>query len=115
MALRSDLAGIIESLIASTKEGDAIELDALGEAIGARAISQDEINAMLDMIDARGRHIVTPDGGHGEATLKIVLDAARSLRIEHGRPPRAEEIATRAGISITRVHHALSLARVMQR
>ncbi len=114
-ALRADLAAVVEGLLAATREGDAIELDAIGEAIGARAISQDEIDTVLEILEARGRRVVTPDGGHGEATLKVVLETARALRVEIGRAPRAEEIAGRAGLTITAVQHALSLARVMQR
>jgi hypothetical protein len=113
--LRPELVAIVDQLLAETNDGDAIELDAIGEAIGARAISQDEIDAMLSAIEKRGRRVVTAEGGRGESTLKIVLDAARSLRAELGRAPRADEIASRAKISQQEVQHALALARVMQR
>lgn len=105
----------MEELLRGTAEGEAIELDAIGEAIGARAIGQDEIDAMLSAIEARGRRVVSPPGGRGEIQLKSVLDAARVLRGELGRPPRPDEIAARAGISREDVQHALSLARIMQR
>jgi 2-hydroxychromene-2-carboxylate isomerase len=113
--LRTDLATMVEELLARTPAGGVIDLDTIGEAIGARAISQDEIDAVLATIEQRGRHVATPSGGQGEAILKTVLDAARVLQTELGRPPRADEIATRAGISREEVQHALSLARIMQR
>jgi hypothetical protein len=113
--LRPELAAIVDELLRGTAKGDAIELDAIGEAIGARKIAQDEIDAVLSAIERRGRRVVSAEGGRGELHLKSVLDAARALRAELGRPPRTDEIAERAGISRDDVQHALSLARIMQR
>ncbi len=113
--LRPDLQDIVDRLVRETKAGEAVELDLLGDAIGARAVAQDEIDAMLRAIEAAGRRVATPPGGKGEATLKTVLDSARVLRAELGRAPRPREIAERAGISEAEVQHALSLARIIQR
>lgn len=114
-SLRADLLPIVEEILARTKKGEAIELDAIGEAIGTKAIASDEIDAMLALIEKRGRKVVTRPGGSGEATLKTVLSIARLLRAELGRAPRPQEIAARAGLSEVDVQHALSLARIMQR
>lgn len=113
--LRPELARLVEDLVRGTPEGGAITLDAIGEAIGARAIGQDEIDAMLAAIERRGRRVATAEGGRGEADLKIVVATARVLRAELGRPPRPDEIAERAGLSREQVQHALALARIMQR
>jgi hypothetical protein len=114
-SLRPELSEIVERLLHDTAEGDAIELDAVGEAIGSRAISQDEIDGMLSAIERRGRRIATSEGARGEGHLRRVLDAARVLRGELGRAPRADEIAARAGLSRAEVAHALALAKVIQR
>lgn len=120
--LRPELVRVVEDLLRRTAEGDAITLDAIGEAIGTRAVSSDDIDLMLSMIEERGRRVVSAggegregEGGRGEANLKRVLDAARVLRAELGRPPRPDELAARAGLSREDVHHALALARIMQR
>jgi hypothetical protein len=113
--LRPELARIVEEILRDTAPGDAIQLDAIGEAIGARAVSQGEIDAMLSAIEASGRHVATPEGGRGEANLKVVVEVARALRQELGRAPRPAEIAARAGMSTAHVQHALALAKVMQR
>jgi hypothetical protein len=115
MSLRAELVTIVDGLLAGTSPGDAIELDAIGEAIGARAISSVEIDEILATIERRGRRIASATGARGEASLKIVIETARALRIELGRPARADEIAERAGIPVADVQHALALARVMQR
>jgi len=113
--LRPELARIVEELLQDTAPGDVIALDALGEAIGTRAVSQGEIDAMLSAIEASGRKVESPEGGRGEANLKTVVEVARVLRQELGRVPRATEIAARAGMSPQDVQHALALAKVMQR
>jgi 2-hydroxychromene-2-carboxylate isomerase len=113
--LRPELVRIVDELLRGTIAGDSVTLDAIGEAIGARAIGQDEIDAMLSAIEARGRRVVSAEGGQGESHLKSVLAAARVLRTELGRPPRPDEIASRAGITRAEVQHALALARIMQR
>lgn len=113
--LRPELLAIVEALLSRTKKGDAIELDAIGEAVGALSIGSGEIDAMLAILEQRGRRVTTPRGGGGETTLKKVLAIARVLRAELGRSPRAQEIATRAGLSESDVQHALALARIMQR
>ena len=111
--MRSELAELVEAILRDA--GKSIELDTIGEAIGARAISADEIDQVLAAIEARGHTIVTRAGGRGETTLKTVLSAARALKGELGRTPTSAEIATRTGLALIDVQHALSLARIMQR
>ena len=113
--LRPELLAIVAGLLRRTKKGDAIELDAIGEAVAALTIGSEEIDAMLVILEKRGRRVVSRPGGSGEATLKTVLTTARALRAELGRAPRSQEIATRAGLSEIDVQHALALARIMQR
>jgi hypothetical protein len=113
--MRPELERIARSLLAATRSGDTVELDAIGDAIGAMAISADEIDALFAALEAEGRRIASPEGGRGEASLARVLEAARALRAELGRAPRSEEIAVRAGLSAAEVQHALALARVIQR
>lgn len=113
--LRPELVRIVDDLLRGTIAGDSVTLDQIGEAIGARAIGQDEIDGVLSAIEARGRRVVSAEGGQGESHLKRVLSAARALRAELGRSPRSEEIASRAGLTQSEVQHALTLARIMQR
>jgi hypothetical protein len=113
--MRAELVALVDTLLEGTAPGDAITLDAIGEAIGARRIAQDEIDEMLSAIEARGRVVTTPPGGQGEARLKRVLDAARALRVELGRAPRADQIAERSGLTQGEVEHALALAKIIQR
>ena len=115
MTLRSELVAVVDGLLADKTPRSAIELDAIGEAIGARAVGSDEIDAILSLIETRGHRIITRAGGGGEATLKTVLTAARALKTELGRVPSPTEIAARTKLPLIDVQHALSLARIMQR
>lgn len=118
MPLRPELVAIVDALLEDKAPKSPIELDSIGEAIGARAVSSDEIDAMLTLIEKRGHKTVTRAGGRGgrgEATLKTVLTTARALKIELGRVPTPSEVAEKSSLPLIDVHHALSLARIMQR
>lgn len=117
MTLRTELAAIVERLAnaATLAVSTEVALDALGEAIGARSVSSEEIDAMIGALEARGLQVTGPQGGDGEERLRTVVATARSLQIELGRRPTTSEIADRSGLTAVAVRHALSLARVMQR
>ena len=113
--MRPDLQSIVDALLASSASSFEVSLDAMGEAIGARAIASEEIDAMIVALEAAGRKVTAPGGGAGEDRLKAVVAAARSLGPELGRKPTIAEIAARSGLSADEVGHALALLKVMQR
>ena len=102
-------------LLAQSEDGRQVSLDQVGEAIGARAVSTDEIDALFSALEAKQRRIVGPEGGGGEGRLKRVVEAARALRAELARKPSESEVAERAQLTVVQVQHALALLRVMQR
>lgn len=113
--LRAELVAVVDGLVAASEEGASISLDAVGEAIGALAVSQVEIDVILDELEGRGRRVTSNEGGQGEQHLHRVLGAARALVAELGRRPTTAEIAERSGLEVEQVRHALALARIMQR
>lgn len=115
--MKLDLRRIVDDLTSRTNEGDEIDLDAIGEAIGDRLVTQDDIASILDAIEERGRRVRAPseERGDGEATLQRVLRSARVLRDVLGRAPRPVEIAEHAGLALEKVRHALELAKIIQR
>lgn len=112
--MRAALLKVVEALIARTPAGASLTIDQVGDAIGTRAASPPEIDEMIDLLEKSGRHVQSPEGQRGETHLKKVIAAARELRAA-GVAPRAEEIATRTGLTRDEVEHALALVRVMQR
>lgn len=113
-SLRQELEDLVVALAARAVAG-AVTLDALGEALGARAVTPDEIDAMIAALEARGVEVSVAQGGDGERHLALVVTAIRALRVELGRAPRVDELAVRAGLPEQAVRHALALVRVMQR
>jgi len=114
-ALRREIAAVLEALLQASEDGGEITLDAIGDAIGVRAITPEEIDALMTALEAKGRRIAGPEGGGGEERLRAVVTAARALGPELGRKPTLAEIAARSGLSPLEVRHALALLQVMQR
>jgi len=103
----------VERLIAENERD--VSLDQLGDALGTMAVTPAELEAIVDELEARGRRVGEAASPSPTATLQRVLRAARELGAELGRRPTPDEIRERAGISSEAMHHALALARVMQR
>jgi hypothetical protein len=114
-SVRAEVLAIVDALLEASEPTKEITLDAIGDAIGAKAITPDEIDALITALEAAGRVIVGPKGGDGEDHLRAVLGAARALTPELGRRPTTAEIAERSGLTLLEVRHALALAKVMQR
>jgi hypothetical protein len=96
---------IVAALLEKSARTMEVTLDEVGEAIGARAITAEEIDAILTALEDAGRKVTSPGGGAGEAHLKATVAAARALAPELGRKPTAK----------TDVRHALMLLKIMQR
>lgn len=113
--MRPELQSILDALLQASTASGEVRLDELGDAIGARAITSPEIDAMITALETAGRKVVGPAGGAGEDRLKAVVATARTLGPELGRKPTVAEIAARAGLTADEVRHALALLKVMQR
>ena len=103
-----DEKAIIAALLA--KFPSDITLDQIGEEIGIRAVTPPQIEAIIDTLEKKGRRVLTPPGGNGEANLKKVLAARREL----GKAS-VSDLAAHTGLSEEQIRQALELAKVMQR
>lgn len=114
-SLRAELQAIVDGLLERSADTLQVHLDAIGEAIGARAVTAPEIEAIIAALESSGRTLIGPSGGEGETRLKTVITTARTLGPQLGRRPTVAEIATASGLSDNEVRHALLLVRIMQR
>lgn len=113
--LRPELQALVETLLHTHADVGEVSLDAVGEAIGSRAVSQDEIDAIFSALEARGCHVAAATDGRTEERLLQVVAAARALAAELGKRPSVAQIAERSGLSEPQVRGALSLAKIIQR
>jgi hypothetical protein len=91
-----------------------ISLDEIGDAIGAEAISQTEIEALLDALEQAGNQVGGPSPSIKEH-LRAVLREARAIRERSQTPPHARDIALATGLSVSDVRAALLYASVLSR
>ncbi len=92
----------------------AISLDRVAEAIGASAVTMQDIEAILDGLAAAGRR-VEAEPRDPPSALAQVLKAVRSFSAVSGRRPTVPEIAQHSGLSVGEVRFALLYARVLVR
>ncbi len=115
MHLGPSLQTILDALLTKSEPSRRVTLDELAEEIGVLAVSTDEINTLIEALEANGRAVDAGTSGKASEHLRGVLTAARALRGELGRTPTHAEIAARAGLTLAQVRHALALSKVMQR
>jgi hypothetical protein len=113
--LRQELSTLVDSLAAASHASHEVTLDTLGDAIGARSVSYDEIDDIIAALEQRGRRVIAESDGRIEDRLRAVVAAGRTLTIELARRPTVPEIADRTHLSSAQVRSALMLARIMQR
>ena len=102
----------VELLLERYPEG--ITLDAVGEVVGAQAVSAADIEALFDALDARGVTVADGLGAQMSVLLERVLEAARALRARGERLSPAA-VAQQSGIGEREVRVALLFARVLGR
>jgi hypothetical protein len=113
--LRQELSALVDSLAAASHASNEVTLDTLGDAIGARSVSYNEIDDIIAALEQRGRRVTAESDGRIEDRLRAVVSAGRTLTIELERRPTVPEIADRTHLSSAQVRSALMLARIIQR
>lgn len=114
--MRPELQLILEQLMAASASSREVSLDALGEAIGNRAVSYTDVDSMIAALEAEGYAVTGAQADlRGEQHLGAVIAALRASAGRGRRRPTLPELAEQTGLSVEQVRHALVLARIMQR
>jgi hypothetical protein len=103
---------VVERLLAQPAE--LVSLDDVADAIGASAVTFEDIEAVFDLLEAAGRRVESETKSPPLALAKV-LSTVRSFSAVTGRRPTLPEIAERAGLSLGEVRFALLYARVLVR
>ncbi|MEO6602241.1 MAG: hypothetical protein ABIQ16_20335 [Polyangiaceae bacterium] len=107
---------ILDLLLQETISAEVVSLDRVAEAIGAAAVTMQDIEAILDALEAHGRRVDSKsEFKDPPAALAQVLKSVRSFSAVTGRRPTLPEIAQHSGLSVGEVRFALLYARVLVR
>jgi biotin operon repressor len=110
--MHHDVQAVLEHLLA---RGETIlSIDSIGEAIGGMAISQEEIEQLLDQLERAGKTIAMNDPKLRE-NLRPVIEQARLLKQASGANPSVSEIAAATHLSVAEVRTALLYASTLGR
>jgi chorismate mutase len=109
---REQVSEIVQQLLELPTE--RLSLDAVAEAIGASAVTFDDIEFVFEQLEAAGRQVESKPSSPPAALAKV-LATARAFSTLSGRRPTLAEIAEHSGQSPAEVRFALLYARVLTR
>jgi hypothetical protein len=110
--MQSPVPTILAQLLAES--GQVVALDAVADAIGAAAVTMQDIEAIFEGLEAAG-HSIEAERRDPPAALKQVLATVRSFSAVSGRRPTIPEIAQHSGLSVAEIRFAMLYARVLVR
>ncbi len=105
--MRPIVEEILSALLARHREGGHVHLNDIAEVIGTTPVSQEEVEAIVERLEAEGLRVGEPLDGGDVRVMRAVLGSARRLRERLGRRPTVEEIAADAGHPPHAVRRAL--------
>jgi hypothetical protein len=109
--VRPLISTIFDQLVARHRDTKRIDLDDIAEVIGTGAVSYDEVEYLVDRLEAEGFSVGDGIGSTDVEIMQQVLAHARALRGSLGRNPTVDEIATTSGNPVFVVRRALERAR----
>jgi hypothetical protein len=105
--VRPIAVSILADLLARHRAGGRVHLNDMAEVIGGRAVTPEEIEAIIDALEAEGLKVGEALDGQDVHQMHVVLGSARRLRERLGRRPTVGEIAADAGCPEHVVRRAL--------
>jgi hypothetical protein len=108
--MRPLISAVYSELVARHRESGRIDLDDIAEVIGTRAVSYDEVEYLVDRLEADGFEVGEGIGASDVEIMREVLESARGLRGSLGRSPTVDEIALASGKAPHVVRRALERA-----
>jgi hypothetical protein len=105
--VRPVIQSIIDELYARHHRSGRVDLNDIAEIIGARSVSYEEVDHIVDRLEALGLVVGEPIDVTEVSVMKRVLTAARTLRSSLGRTPTIAEVALSSGHPVHVVRRAL--------
>jgi hypothetical protein len=108
--VRPLVAEILRELEARHRASGHVHLNDLAEVIGGRAVTQDEIESIIDALEAAGLRVGEALDERDLDVTRTALASARRLTASLGRRPTVDEIAVDAGLAPHEVRRGLEHA-----
>ena len=105
--MRPVIEAIVDELLGRHRAAGRVHLNDLAEVIGVRPVTPDEIEHVIDRLEAEGLRVGEALDGEDVGVLRAVLVSARRLGASLGRRPTVDEIARDAGCAEHEVRRAL--------
>lgn len=102
---------VVAELLERYRGTGRVDLDDIAEVVGLRAVSYEEVDLIIERLEAEGLRVGEPLDEGDVAVMRAILAAARRLRLEMGRRPTVEEIAAASGHAPHAVRRALEQAQ----
>jgi hypothetical protein len=108
--VRPIISSIFDELVSRHRDAKRIDLDDIAEVIGTRAVSYDEVDYLVDRLEAEGFSVGEGIDSSDVETMRVVLAQAREIHRLLGRNPTVDEIAKASGKPVYVVRRALERA-----
>ncbi len=105
--MRPVVEGILRELLARHPPPGHVHLNDLAEVIGGRPVTPDEIEHLVDQLEAAGLRVGEDLDDQDVSVIGAVLGSARRLQASLGRRPTVAEVARDAGLPPHAVRRAL--------
>lgn len=105
--MTAELEAIFQELMGRHRAAGRVHLNNLAEVIGVRAVTAEDVEQLIDRLEAEGLRVGEALDGDDIDVLGAVLASARRLHASLGRRPTVEEIARDAGRAVHEVRRAL--------
>ena len=91
--MRPLIEEIFQALLARHRDAGRVHLNDVSEVIGGRAVTPEEIEHLIDRLEAAGLPVGEALDDQDVDALRAVLESARRLQVSLGRRASVEEIA----------------------
>jgi len=100
--VRDPLKAVLDALVAAhaaAPDGHrpVVDLDVIADAIGSQAVSYEDVDALVDALEAAGLRVGELPSEIDVAFVRELVGVARALQREGGRPPSLGALAARVG------------------
>ena len=109
-AVRPHVERVLSELLARHGEVGHVHLNDLAEVLGDQPVTPEEVEALIDALEAAGLRVGEPLDGLDVMVIRQVVASARRLQASLSRRPTVEDIARDSGHPTHTVRRALEHA-----